>query len=395
MALTFKKITGKIHLWLGLASGIIIVFLGITGCILAFEHEIKSFTQPFLYVKESNKPALPPSKLQQIAQTALPGKELHSIAYPEKGKSAQAIFYNDDPEYYYIVYIDQYTGRVLKVRDENADFFRVIVMGHFYLWLPPEIGQPIVATATLIFLIMLISGLVLWWPRNKAARKQRFSVKWNTTFKRKNYDLHNVLGFYMTWAAIFIAVTGLVWGFQWFAKSLYFVTSGGKEMVEFYESVSEKPVTAVNTSEPAMDKIWRKMNAEHADAAVIEVHVPYNDSVAIEAVANPDANTYWKADYRYFDQYSLKEIDVKHAYGRYANTSAADKIMRMNYDVHTGAVWGIAGKTIAFFASLIAASLPITGFLIWRGRHKKKKAVKPVVVKKSIIPQYKELKAGI
>ncbi len=395
MAVTFKKTIGKIHLWLGLASGVIIVFLGITGCILAFEHEIKSVTQPFLYVEESKKPALPPSRLQQIATAALPGKTLHSIAYPEKGKSAQAIFYNADPEYYYIAYINQYTGQVLKVRDENADFFRIVIMGHFYLWLPPEIGQPIVATATLIFLIMLISGLILWWPRNKAARKQRFSVKWNASFKRKNYDLHNVLGFYMTWAAIFIAVTGLVWGFQWFAKSLYFVTSGGKEMVEFYESASKKPVAALNASEPAIDKIWQKMNAEHPDAAVIEVHVPYNDSVAIEAVANPDVDTYWKSDYRYFDQYSLKEIDVKHPYGRYANTSAADKIMRMNYDVHTGAVWGIAGKTIAFFASLIAASLPVTGFLIWRGRHRKKKAPKPAIARKGIVPQYKEMEAGI
>ncbi|MFT4153541.1 PepSY-associated TM helix domain-containing protein [Parafilimonas sp.] len=386
MALTFKKITGKIHLWLGLASGIIIVFLGITGCILVFEQEIKSVTEPYLHVKESNRPVLPPSRLHQIGVAALPGKIPHSVSYSGKDKSAQVAFYNADPEYYYVVYINPYTGKVLKVKNENADFFRVIVMGHFYLWLPPAIGQPIVATATLIFLIMLISGLVLWWPKNKAARKQRFSIKWNTSFKRKNYDLHNVLGFYMSWVAIFIAVTGLVWGFQWFAKSFYWATSGGKQMTAFYEPVSEKPASpGINTDAPAMDKIWRKMNAAYKNAKVIEVHVPDSDTAAIEAVANPDGGTYWQADYHYFDQYSLKEIPVKHPYGLYANTSVADKIMRMNYDVHTGAVLGIAGKIMAFFASLIAASLPVTGFLIWRGRRKKKKAVKPATVKKELV----------
>lgn len=386
MALTFKKITGKIHLWLGLASGLIIVFLGITGCILAFEQEIKSVTQPYLYVKESNQPVLPPSKLQQIAVAVLPDKIPHSVSYMDKGKSAQVAFYNEAPEYYYVVYINQYTGEVLKVKNEDADFFRVVLMGHYYLWLPPGVGQPILATATLIFLIMLISGIVLWWPRNKAARKQRFSVKWNATFKRKNYDLHNVLGFYMSWIAIFIAVTGLVWGFQWFAKSLYWTTSGGRQLVEFYEPVSEKPMQpVVSAGAPAIDKVWQKMVASYPTAEVIEVHIPGSDSAAIEAVANPDASTYWKADYIYFDQYSLKEINVTHPYGRYADAGAADKIMRMNYDVHTGAVLGITGKIMAFFASLIAASLPVTGFLIWRGRHKKKKVVKPVIIKKELV----------
>jgi len=45
----------------------------------------------------------------------------------------------------------------------------------------------------------------------------------------------------------------------------------------------------------------------------------------------------------------------------------------MNYDIHIGAVLGLPGKIMAFVASLIAASLPITGFIIWWGRKKKSK----------------------
>jgi len=51
----------------------------------------------------------------------------------------------------------------------------------------------------------------------------------------------------------------------------------------------------------------------------------------------------------------------------------ADKIVRMNYDIHVGAVLGLPGKFLAFFASLVAASMPVTGFCIWWGRRKKKK----------------------
>ncbi|MBN9297714.1 MAG: PepSY domain-containing protein [Filimonas sp.] len=369
--MALKKWIGKIHLWLGLASGLIVVFLGITGCILAFQREIESVTVPYQNVQPQHAAMLPPSEITKIANAHLPGKQPHSIAYGVKNKAAQAIYYGED--YYYIIYVNPYNGQVLKVRNMNRDFFRIMINGHFYLWLPPTIGQPIVATATLIFLIMLITGIVLWWPRNKAARKQRFSIKWNAKWKRVNYDLHNVLGFYMTWIAIFIAVTGLVWGFQWFANSIYWTASGGKKMIQWEESYSDKKNIALKSAAPAIDLIWQKMTQENPAAQVIEVHPPTSDSASIEAVANPDETTYWKSDYRYFDQYTLQEMPVRHLYSRFSKATAADKIMRLNYDVHTGAVWGIAGKIMVFCASLVAASLPITGFLIWRGRRKKKK----------------------
>jgi uncharacterized iron-regulated membrane protein len=364
-----KKLVGKIHLWLGLSVGLIVVFLGITGCMLAFQREIESVTHTYAYVKSESREFLRPSEIGKIAQATLPDKSMHSVTYGEKDKSVQVTFYHVDPGYYYIVYINPYSGEVLKVKDMSRDFFRVLIDGHFYLWLPPGIGQPIVATATLIFLLMMITGLILWWPRNKAARKQRFRIKWNARWRRVNYDLHNVFGFYMTWVAIFIALTGLVFGFQWFAKTVYWTTSGGKQMTEYYEPSAGK---AIPSDIPAIDRIYEMMKAAYKTAETIEVHYPLNDSVAIGAGANPDAGTYWKIDYRWFDQRTLKEIDVKHLYGRFTTASTADKIARMNYDLHVGAIGGITTKIIAFFASLIAASLPVTGFYIWWGRRRKR-----------------------
>jgi uncharacterized iron-regulated membrane protein len=105
----------------------------------------------------------------------------------------------------------------------------------------------------------------------------------------------------------------------------------------------------------------------------MEVHIPTSASGAIEISINPDDQTYWQADYRYFDQYSLKELSVDHIYGKSENASVADNLMRMNYDIHTGAIIGLPGKILAFLASLVVASLPITGFYIWWGRKQKKK----------------------
>lgn len=371
---TFRKVVGKLHLWLGLASGLIVCFLGITGCMLAFEREIENATQPYRFVAATDITPLSPSVLQQIATAALPGKKLHSLSY-EPGKSVIASFYNNEPEYYYLVFIHPNTGKVLHTKDMSRDFFRVIINGHFYLWLPPAIGQPIVATATLIFVVLLVTGIILWWPKNKAARKQRFTVKLNARWRRINYDLHNVLGFYMSWVIIFIAFTGLVWGFAWFAKTVFWVSSGGNAITEYTEAVSDTTAAARYThSDPVIDLVWQKMRQEHTCyAGIMEVHIPETKQSAVEVALNPDGNTYWKADYRFFDQYSMEEFRVQHAYGRLQHATAAEKIQRMNYDIHVGAIAGLPGKILAFCASLICAAMPVTGFLIWRGRKKKAK----------------------
>ncbi len=380
--MTTRKLIGKIHLWLGLSSGLLVFIIAITGCLYAFQDEIQNLTQPYRFVKAQDKPALPPSIIKGIAEKALPNKQVHAILYQDEQHSAKAIFYSDTARYYYFVYVNQYTGEVLKVKNENKDFFRIVIDGHYYLWLPPQIGHPLVASATLVFFIMVISGLILWWPRNKAGRKQRFTVKLNAKWRRKNYDLHNVLGFYVLALALVFAITGLVWGFEWFNNAYYGVISGGKTMPKFEESHSKYTVTDPATA-PAMDRLWMQLKNQMPQQGYMEVHVPEDSLSAIEVAINPDRSTYWKTDYRYYDQYSLEEIPVSHMWGRFENTTRSQKLMRMNYDIHVGAVLGLPGKLLAFFASLIIASLPVTGTLIWWGRKKKTKKQNNITVKKT------------
>lgn len=365
----FRKITGWLHLWLGLTSGLVVFIIAVTGCLYAFQDEIQNALQPYRFTQARDKPVLPPSQLKAIAEKELPGKKIHAVLYPVAGRSVQVILYNLDPEYYYFVYLDPYTGEVLNVSNELAGFFRFVLDGHYYLWLPPTIGQPVVAVSTLVFVIMLITGIVLWWPRNRKAAKQRFSIQWSGRWRRKNYDLHNVLGFYASWVAIILALTGLVWGFQWFAKGAHAVAGGTKSLL-YAEPMVDTTAIALSGL-PAMDRIWIKLKTENPDAHILEVHVPATKASPIVVNVNPDSQTYWKTDYRYFDPYTLKELEVDHLYGKLPDANAADKLLRMNYDIHTGAIIGLPGKILAFCASLLCASLPVTGFCIWWGRRKK------------------------
>jgi uncharacterized iron-regulated membrane protein len=373
-----KKWIGKIHLWLGLSSGLVVFIVAVTGCIYAFQSEIQDLTQDYRFIEPQDKPVLYPTEIWEKANQALPGKHLHAVLYPTAERAAQAIYYSFEEHYYYFVYVNPYTGEVLKVKDEFADFFRIVLDGHFYLWLPPEIGQPVVAGFTLVFLVMCISGLILWWPKSKQKKSQKFSIRWGARWRRKNYDLHQVLGFYVLTFALVFALTGLVWGYTWFRDAVYFASTGGKDYQEYYTPVSDSTQIATD-SLPALDRAWLKMRALYPNAEWIEVHPPEFEHASIATNANPDASTYWKMDYRYFDQYTMEELPVDHIWNRFPEASFGDKLARMNYDIHVGAIGGLAGKILAFCLSAIIASLPVTGCLIWWGRkNKKTKKAKPI-----------------
>jgi uncharacterized iron-regulated membrane protein len=236
----FRLVNDWLHLWLGLVSGIIVFIVSITGCIYAFQKEISSITQPYQFVPVETKPYLPPSALKHIAElhqfgdkAGKPGKVINAIQYPGKGKAAIAT-YRDKKTGYMMIYLNPYSGAVLKAKALEKDFFRIILIGHYNLWLPRETGQQVVCWGTLIFVVLLITGLIMWWPKNlrKANVNKSFKVKWKASFKRVNYDLHNVLGFYVLIGALIIAITGLYFGFKWVPKTIYWLASGGKQIPE-------------------------------------------------------------------------------------------------------------------------------------------------------------------
>ncbi|MCB0628249.1 MAG: PepSY-associated TM helix domain-containing protein [Saprospiraceae bacterium] len=370
-----KKILHQVHLWLGLGTGLVVFIVSITGCLYAFQKEIQDLYQDYRFTEVKDLPVLPPSVFEAKARGRLPEYHLHAINYPGTGKNVEAIFYGLEPEeHYFISYHDPYTAEIVHVQNMYKTFFQWVLIGHYYLWLPPVIGQPLVAYSTLLFVIMLLTGLVLWFPRNKAAARQRFWFRWksSTRWKRKNYDLHNILGFYSLWLLLVVALTGMIFGIQWFRTSFYAMT-GGKKSTVYVDPVSVAK-NGERTDRPVIDLIWEKMQSEHPDAVSIEVHTIESDTSVIAANANSRDDVYWTLDYRYFDQYTLEEIPVDHIYGRLHNADGADKLLRMNYDIHVGAILGFPGKILAFLLSLTAASLPVTGTMVWWGRRRKNKS---------------------
>lgn len=365
-----RKIILKIHLWLGLGTGLVVFIVSITGALYCFAPELQQLTQPYRSVAIKNERFLPASELIAIAEKQIPDKKVNRLYYGQPNKSAYALFFDKDG-YYYTVFMNPYDGTVLKTKNMRKDFYTIILYLHFTLLIP--YGQEIVGWSTLIFFVMIVSGIILWWPRNRAAKKARFIIKWGTSPKRLNYDLHNVLGFYSSWILLFTVFTGLMWAFDGFATAVYKMTGEKHSVIQQKLPVSDTSQKNILITDKIIDKVWYQLEYEMKDIYQgVEMILPKTDSAAILVRANPSEKIFYKTDYRYFDQYSGKEFDGAYGWGRYSDVKTlSDRIRRMNYDIHIGAVLGYPGRIAAFLAALVAASLPITGLLIWLGKRKK------------------------
>lgn len=361
----FSKINAWLHLWLGLASGIIVFIMAVTGCILVFEQEIKRLTSPWLNVEEqSSEKLLPPSQIYAAVQKALPNKEIHGVWYNGLDKSVKVDIESDS-----LIYVNPYNGSITGIVD-HEDFFHIIDEGHRHLWLEEEIGSQITGWSTVVFFFLLISGFILWFPKkwNKTTLNASFKVKWSARFKRLNYDFHNVMGFYVIILAMLISFTGLLMSFHWLRESTYWISGG-------WADEKDKKEQAVITKDPlssdkldklaAADFIWKKVRTEIAkeNKEAVIINFPDKPQDAIYSCTDMSDGV-WRD--LYFDTATLELLPKSQKY--ISNERFSTWLMRSNYSLHIGAIGGLSTKIIYFAASLICASLPVTGFIIWYNR---------------------------
>lgn len=387
--MTIKRFAYKLHLWLGLLSGLIVFIVCLTGAIwaLAINGWVKTDSPTEIIVPSQASPVLSPSEITAQVQDSLLGHSPNYITYSHAAPTRIGTYGKD---YNIALSVNPYTGEIYSATDylqnnkgdKGFDFWSFIGTGHRSLWLPWNIGRPLVNYGTLIFAITLLTGLIIWFPKSKRAAKNRFWFNWkkNSSTNRKIMDLHSVLGFYICFFLLAIAFTGMVWGIEWWSKGLYKVTTGGKDLPERQAVQSDTlKIDSLMTPELAVDCVFTKLMGENPQAYGLRISYPdsANKASTVQATVYKSKDTYYNADYYTFDRYSLQEIKSAGPYnGKYADASPGDKLRRMNYEIHVGSILGTPGRVLAFLAALFGASLPVTGAYIFIKRTRKKKKKK-------------------
>lgn len=363
-----------VHRWLGLISGIVVFIVAITGCLYVFEEELRDiFQKKYYHVSADGHVARQPlEKVSAAFHNAFPDAVIRQIRFDEAADAAILYFTKDSK----VISMNPYTLEVAGVRDTGTDFFYWVLDVHRHLaW--GKIGSEIIRWNVLIFFILCVSGLVIWWPRQRRFLKQAVRIKFQRkNLKRLNWDLHSVLGFYALAVLLLISLTGMFWMFDWVKDGVRFVTG---TPVTKEAKILSKPADGRHFS---IEQAYTRALATYPKAEkVILIDNPDDDKAALRVLFRYPHMLVRKQSTFFYDKYDgslLKEA-------LYTADTPYDKVARTNYQLHTGNIpgLGIGTKIIYFLASLFAASLPVTGVIIWWGRGRKgnkKKVSRPVQV---------------
>jgi len=366
---TFKKNIGFLHLWLGLLSGLIVFIVSLTGSILVFEDEIDSFINPEFYkVSAIGTKKLPVDVHVKLIQQKYNIKAFDRIqTFEDPQRTVIITGTGPDKKNEMIFSVDPYTGKILGKVAEKSRFFSIVLDLHRQL-IMGDVGQFITGCSCLIFVFMLFSGLILWWPKKMKNLKQRLTVKWKASFKRVNWDFHSTFGFYSFLFLLILSLTGLTWSFKWFESGIYLLADG----------TAKKPSAKVENPtkvDPNLDKtyfyqnILSKTDSIYKYKGNTQIRVP-SDTINSIMVIKLDIEKSIPniSSMAYFDKYTGEILKVR----PYESFSDGDKVRRLIYPIHTGSIFGYPTKILAFLVCLFALTLPVSGLLIWLGRKKKK-----------------------
>ena len=172
-----KNFIKQLHIWLSIPLGVVISVTCFTGAVLVFEKEITSVVREL-------------STDDQVAE--------ESSAKPQR-----------------------------------LEFFKSTLRLHRWLMDKPMkdghigLGKLVVGVSTISMVVLLVTGVVLWWPKGVKMLRHRVLVAMRKGWHRFWYDLHVSAGFWVTIVLLLMALTGLVWSFSWYREGFYALFGSG------------------------------------------------------------------------------------------------------------------------------------------------------------------------
>jgi uncharacterized iron-regulated membrane protein len=344
-----------IHLWLGLVAGAFIAVLAITGSIMAFEQELERALHPHRsYVTPQGRPM----SLAQIAAAV-------RRAYPNDTIGAFVVAARPDFSWEVglpraDVFVNPYTGDILG-EQTAPDWLNTVHQLHTHLLLPRrphDVGGKITSGAAVLLLLMLLSGLYLWWPL------KRVGVSWRGAAARATwFDIHNLTGVVALVFLLALTTTGLVIGFEQTTTRLFYKMTGTQPTPR--PSMRVTPVAGASQITP--DSALVLARAALPGAAPFELGVPGPTEPYVVRARYPEDRTPGGRSMVVMNSYTGA---VMFAEGS-RDAPAGARWVIANRAIHTGDLFGWPSKILVSLASLAALAQVLTGLTMWLKRRQR------------------------
>ena len=282
-------------------------------------------------------------------------------------------------------------------------------------------GKTIVGVSVLIFVIILITGIVVWWPRNKKALINSLKIDASHGWHRLWHGLHVAGGMYALVLLLALSLTGLTWSFPWYRTAFYTMLGVPESEMQMNHGGGDKAKNGNanmqgekagrahgqnrnHTAEATADTTQQHANFEHSssndkeqswrkhgenggerteghrggrgrhskytswDKAFANVAAKYPDGYSVINMQSGKINVSLGGfgNQRASDSYTFDERTGEiTGQTLYADANRATKVRGWIFSVHVGSWGGIVVRILTFLAALFGASLPLTGYYLW------------------------------
>lgn len=357
-----RNIAFILHRYIGLAIGIILVIVGLTGSLLVFEHEMDEWAiqQRFGSVVPQEQRLSTATLVDNVkaAYTNHPDWQVGQVQMLPK-QEVYTIRLNRPDDTQWEVFVNPYTGVIMGDRQRETALFSRVLDLHYAL-LIGNTGIVIVGMAAFLLMILSITGIVLWSGWRKLL--SGFKIKWNAHPKRLNFDIHKVTGIITAIFLSAIAFTGFCWNFYDYAEPAIYAAT-------FTPKPPEVKSTLVNGLPMQLDEILRRSERALPGTTSTFINLPQKPDQVFEVYKKvpgdgEDFNSYIK-----LDQFSGKVLYVQDSRRR---GGLGDRVLNSFTPLHYGTFGGILTRILYVFVGLSPTILLITGFVMWWHRRKPK-----------------------
>ena len=367
---SWKQVWFQLHWFIGITAGTVLVIIGLSGATLAFKDELLDTMNPGVrHVPVETRAPLTPAQLSNIA-AAEHGQRVASITLYAQASAAPRLFFapKNGQRRGASIYVHPYTGATQPAL-AGAEFFEWTESLHRWLLLPRDPGRQVAGALALCLLGLALSGLYLRWPRRPL--DWRTWLTFDPALKGRSFlwNLHAVAGTWCLVVYVALTLTGIYWSYDvvrdnidaWAGKPPRVAQAPGKQGTP-------------KQSSPAVDigLAWSSFQQHAPGWTLATLRLPARAGEAVQFT--------WLASDAPHER-ARSRMSIAPADGTltenapYSQQALGARLVNIIYPLHMGTYFGLPGRIIVTLASLGLPLFAITGWMLYLGRRKAKRAV--------------------
>jgi len=362
--MTLRELVLRLHRWVGLTIGVVVWALCLSGAILLISEPASSAALHRTgRVTPGGGAPVPASALVSAGRAAFPDRGLLSIElYADPTRAALLRFRGGGT-----VMLDPWTGDVLEAH-EGGGLSETLTSLHTRLAAGAP-GRAVVAAATTAFVLSVLLGIWLWWP-SRGGLRRALTIKARMGWKRLNHDVHNVFGFYAALLLLVLGGSGMLLSFP------RLMNLGERAAARVLPAAPPEARPADPGAAPSEEPADPRPLVDRALAHAVRL---YPDAPWRRATVMGGAPLRFRVSVgmsgRFDRSHTLRVSPQGALLGvvEYGSEPAAQRFSRFINQLHTGRIGG-GYPVAAFVACAVGTILPVTGFLIWFPRWRRKRA---------------------